>query len=95
MVLHPSGRIMFLFGRANRQSAESDADRVGLFNKMVAYTGKVRLEGIGRFITTVDLAMNPAIRGEQVRSFSLSGNQLCIRTPEQTIPIFGKQTPGS
>lgn len=91
MVLHPSGRIMFLFGVADRRAPESDADRAALFNTMVAYTGKVRLDGEGRFVTTVDLAMNPAIRGEQVRHFSLTDDRLNIRTSEQTIPIFGNR----
>ena len=91
MVLHPSGRIMFLFGAANRRAPESDADRAALFNTMVAYTGKVRPDGEGRFVTTVNLDMNPAIRGEQVRHFSLTDDRLSIRTSEQTIPIFGNR----
>jgi len=91
MTLSAGGRIMFLFGAANRQPAKNDADRASLFNTMVAYTGKVRLHGPGRMITTVDLAMNPLIRGEQVRFFGLTDNQLVIRTAEQTIPIFGER----
>lgn len=91
MTLSAGGRIMFLFGAANRQPAKSDADRASLFNTMVAYTGKVRLDGPGRIVTTVDLAMNPLIRGEQVRFFSHTDNQLTIRTAEQTIPIFGER----
>ena len=91
MMLSSDGRIMFLFGRAERQPPESDPDRVGLFNSMVAYTGKIRIAGPDHFITTVDLAMNPAIRGEQVRFFALEDNKLRIRTPEQTIPIYGER----
>lgn len=89
MVLSTSGRIMFLFGKADREPPVSEADQVGLFATMVAYTGKVRLDGAGRFLTTIDLAFNPALRGEQVRFFGLDGNRLTIRTPKQTIPIFG------
>ncbi|MGD9729499.1 MAG: hypothetical protein AB7V39_24415 [Nitrospiraceae bacterium] len=59
MTLSSGGRIMFLFGAANRQLARSDADRASLFNTMLAYTGKVRLDGLGRIVTTVDFAMNP------------------------------------
>ena len=91
MTLSAGGRIMFLFGAANRQPAKSDADRASLFNTMVAYTGKVRLDAPGRIVTTVDLAMNPLIRGEQIRFFSLVNDQLNIRTAEQTIPIFGER----
>ena len=89
MMLNETGRIMFLFGDENRRPPQSDGDKVRLFNTMVGYTGKVRIDAAGRFVTTVDLAVNPAIRGEQIRYFTLSGNQLTIQTPEQTIPIFG------
>ena len=91
MTLSAGGRIMFLFGAANRRPAKSDADRATLFNTMVAYTGKVRLDGPGRIVTTVDLAMNPLIHGEQVRFFSLADNRLAIRSAEQTFPIFGER----
>jgi hypothetical protein len=57
---------------------------------MVAYTGRVKMEA-GRFVTTVDLAMNPAVRGEQVRFFELTGDRLSIRTPEQTLAAFGNR----
>ena len=58
---------------------------------MVSYTGTVRMDGPGRFITTIDLAMNPAVRGEQVRLFELADDRLSIRTPEQTLAIFGNR----
>jgi hypothetical protein len=75
MVLEASGRIMFLFTRANRPAPTSDADRAALFNDMTAYTGLVRLDGPGRFITTVDLAWNPMLQGEQLRFFTLKGDR--------------------
>jgi hypothetical protein len=89
MVLEPNGRIMFLFTKSNRKTPTSDADRAGLFNDMTAYTGMVRLDGPGRFITSVDLAWNPAWQGEQLRFFTLDGDRLTIRSPEQTHPRTG------
>jgi hypothetical protein len=71
MVLEPNGRIKFLFTRSARQSPANDADRVALFDGMAAYTGIVRLDGPGRFITTVDLSWNPAYGGEQLRLFTI------------------------
>jgi hypothetical protein len=88
MVLEPGGRVIFLFAKANRKSPEDDDDRAGLFNDMMAYTGMVRLDGPGRFITTVDLAGHPGWTGEQVRFFVLHGRQLTIRTPEHTNPKY-------
>ena len=55
---------------------------------MAAYTGLVRADGTGRFITTVDLAWNPAWTGEQLRFYTIRGDLLEIRTPEQTHPLF-------
>ena len=88
MVLEPGGRIMFLFTRSSRQPPANDADRVALFNGMAAYTGTVRLDGPGRFITTVDLSWNPAYGGEQLRLFTIVGDVLTIRTLAMIVPMF-------
>ena len=72
MVLEASGRIMFLFTKRNRSRPVSDSDRALLFNDMTAYTGLVRLDGPGRFVTTIDLAWNPAFPGELLRCFTQS-----------------------
>ena len=89
MVLEASGRIMFLFTKANRSAPASDAERAMLFNDMTAYTGLVRLDGLERFITTIDLAWNPVWQGEQLRFFTLDGDRLTIRSAEQTHPATG------
>jgi hypothetical protein len=89
MVLEPGGRIMFLFATPNRQPILDFSDNAGLaalLKQMMAYTGLVRWDGPGRFITTVDLAHNPAWGGEQVRLFTIDGDRLTIRTPEQAVP---------
>ena len=92
MVLEPSGRIMFLFTKPNRSAPASESDRARLFDDMTAYTGVVRLDGPGRFVTTVDLAWNPAGSSrQQLRFFKLEGERLTIRTPEQTHPSWGER----
>lgn len=88
MVLEPSGRIMFLFTRSSRQPPANDTDRAALFNGLAAYTGMVRPDGPGRFITTVDVAWHPAYGGEQLRLFNISDDCLTIRTLEMTVPQF-------
>ena len=80
---------MFLFTKANRPAPTSDSDRAALFNDMTAYTGLVRLDGPGRFITTVDLAWNPVLQGEQLRFFTLEGDRLTVQSAEQTHPSPG------
>lgn len=91
MVLEPGGRIMFLLTNPDRMPPTSDADLASLFNGMMAYTGRVRLDGPGRFVTAVDLAWNPAWSGEQLRFFSIDKDRMTIRTPEQTHPRYGNR----
>jgi hypothetical protein len=88
MVFTSGGRIMFLIAKSNRQAPTDDVERAVSFNDMAAYTGLVRADGPGRFITTVDLAWNPAWTGEQFRYYTISGDRLEIRTPQQTHSLF-------
>jgi hypothetical protein len=88
MVLDAGGRIMFLFTKSNRQAPTNDNERATLFNEMMSYTGLVRLERSGTFITTVDVAWNPAFGGEQQRFFEIDGNRLTVTTPKHTHPRF-------
>jgi len=86
MVLEPSGRIIFLLAKAGRKLPESEADRAALFDAMGAYSGLVRRSGSGEFTTSVDLSSHPGWSGEQRRFFSVVGDRLIIRTPEQAGP---------
>jgi hypothetical protein len=84
MVLTPAGRIMFLITKANRQSPANDAARATLFNEAIAYSGMVRLEGPGRFVTTVEVSLFPEEVGtEKLRLFTIDDDHLIIRRPEQ------------
>ena len=83
MVLTPGGRITFLIARSNRQPPTNDAERAALYNSMISYTGKVRLDAPDRFITTVDVSLIPSEVGiEKLRLFSVDGDRLTIRLPE-------------
>lgn len=88
LVLAPSGRIMVLFTRSHRQPPENDAERADLFNDVMAYTGLIRLDGTGCFITSVDNAANPSWGGEQTRHFAIDQNRLTIATNPQAVPLF-------
>jgi hypothetical protein len=89
MVLSPSGRIIFLFTRADRAPPQNDADRATLFSAMTAYTGRVRIEAEDRFVISVDLAGDPGWTGEQIRYFTLEGTRLRILTTAQLHPQTG------
>ena len=85
MVLTPGGRIMFLFTKHNRLLPTNDAERAVMFNELLSYSGMVRSDGPGRFITTVDVAKSPAEVGEErLRLFTLDGDRLVVRVPEGT-----------
>jgi hypothetical protein len=83
MVFTADGRIMFLIMKSNRRSPTNDEERAALFKEMISYTGKVRLDGPDRFITTVDVSLIPSEVGiEKQRHFAIDGDRLTIRLPE-------------
>jgi hypothetical protein len=79
-----------VFGKSDRKSASNDADKIGLYNSMAAYTGIVRRDG-DRFVATVDFSHDPSFKGEQTRFFTLEGDHLDIKTPEQIVPMLGSR----
>lgn len=88
MILEPAGHIMFIFTKSNRQPPTTEAERAVLFTESMAYSGRVRPDGPGRIITTIDISVNPAWSGEQIRLYTLNGDHLTIGTLEQTAPRF-------
>jgi hypothetical protein len=72
----PEGRMTVVITGEGRKAPTTDQDRVGLFNSMVAYTGRYRVDG-DKWITTVDVSGNPAWVGtEQTRSFRVTSDRL-------------------
>jgi len=70
------GRVTALLTNEGRKAPTTDQDRADLFNAMVAYTGKYRIEG-DKWIAKVDVAWNPALLGtEQTRTFRFQGDRL-------------------
>lgn len=59
------------------RSMDQSADQ--LFNGMMAYSGRYRLQSDDCFVTTVDTAWLPAWLGtEQVRHFKIDGTELLV-----------------
>jgi hypothetical protein len=72
----PEGRMAVVIMGEGRKAPSTDQDRAGLYNSLVAYTGRYRVNG-DKWITTVDVSANPAWVGtEQTRSFRVIGDQL-------------------
>ena len=82
---NPSGAIGFTPGRfyafvvaGNRKAPQTPEEQAAAYRTILAYTGKWRLEE-GKFITTVDIAWDPAWVGtDQVRYWKVDGNKLSI-----------------
>src|SRR5690349_9976389 len=81
----PTGRIIIANGfftaclvAAGRKEPTNDAEMASLIRSMVAYTGKVRVEG-DVFITEVDASWNEIFTGtEQARRFKIDGDTLRV-----------------
>jgi hypothetical protein len=71
---------------ADGARSPSDAPNM-LFDRMMAYSGRYRLQGDDCFVTTVDIAWHPSWIGtEQTRYFKLDGDTLSIISPPQPHP---------
>ena len=78
LVLSPNGQMIAVITAEGRTAGPSDADHIALFNSMLAYTGKYRVEG-EKFITKVDASWNEAWTGtDQERYYELEGDKLDI-----------------
>jgi len=72
----PEGRMTVVITGEGRTAPTTDQDRAGLYNSLVAYTGRYRVDG-DKWITTLDVSANPAWVGtEQTRSFRVAGDRL-------------------
>jgi hypothetical protein len=84
MVFTSASRITFLITKSERLPAEDDAARATLFNETIAYSGTVRLENPDILVTTVEISLFPEEVGtEKLRHFTVDGDRLVIRRPEQ------------
>jgi hypothetical protein len=89
LIFTADGRVTALLTNEARKPPTTDQDRADLFNTMVAYTGKYRIEG-DKWIAKVDVAWNPAFLGtEQARTFRFQGDRLQEITPWSALPEKG------
>ena len=85
LILGMDRRMMALLIDPDRQAA-------GAADALMVYSGRFRIEGEDRFVTDVDVAWDADWLGEQLRFFSIKGDQLEISTPRQIHPAYpGRQ----
>ena len=76
--ISPAGRFFGLVIPQQSKAAQSTEEQAAVYRAMLAYTGKLRLDG-ERFIVDVDVAWNKDWVGtEQVRFWRVEGNKLFI-----------------
>src|SRR5262245_41307921 len=56
LILLPEGRMAAILTPGEQMRPETEADQAEAFRKLVAYSGRYRLEPPDRFVTTVDIA---------------------------------------
>ena len=88
-----NGRWTVVAVPADLAGPTSDAERVALFNRTVAFSGRCELNG-NQMNVTADVAWNPAFKGmEFTRFINLEGDRLTITQPEWEHPFFkGRKT---
>ena len=84
VILTPEHTVGVYIAKQGRNGPPTnDAEAAALLSSMNAYTGRYRIEG-DEVVTAVDGAWNEIFKArEQVRYFSLDGDKLTLRTPEQ------------
>ena len=90
LMLHASGRMMALLTPANQEPAETEPEQAAAYKLANAYSGRYRLEGLDRFVTTVDFCLWQSWLGsEQARTFKLTEKTLDIITAPTRLPLTG------
>jgi hypothetical protein len=86
VILTPDGRLMTVaIGGDRKKIPANNADEAQLWETMVAYTGRYRIEG-NDFVTTVDVSWDESWTGtEQVRHYKIEGDKLTVVSAPQPL----------
>ncbi len=88
IILTPEPRIMVLLTADGRRPPTNQAEAAAMLQSMTAYTGRIVLEP-DKFTTDVEISSNQVFAGTpQVRYYTLNGDTLTVRTPEQDTAMF-------
>ena len=92
---HPDGRVMAVVVSRERPAIKgevpTDAEKVALFDSMLAYAGTYTFEN-GRVVHHVDASWNPAWGvSDLIRPFSIDGNRLKISGAPGVDPNTGEE----
>lgn len=89
LILTSAGSWSVVQTSEGRKVPQTDEDRIAGFRSMLAYSGRYRIEG-RKIVVNVEIAWDESWTGtEQVRYFSVEGNQLHIEASPQHYPNLG------
>lgn len=87
IVFHPEGRFFALMTPGKRAAPAGEAEQAAAFQKLIAYSGPYRFDPPNALVTSVDIAwFAPWVGSEQVRYFTLDGDDLTLRSAPLTMP---------
>jgi Lipocalin-like domain len=90
LILLPEGRMAGLVTPSDRAQPVTEADQAEAFQKLIAYSGRFRLDPPDRFVTNVDVAwFQPWVGSQQARRYRLRDNRLDIVSDPTTTPLTG------
>jgi len=83
-IITPEPRIMTFLAADGRQPPTNQAEAAAMLRSMLAYTGRITSLEPDKFTVDVEISWNQAYVGTpQVRYYTVNGDSLTIRTPEQ------------
>jgi len=89
LMLDASGRMAAVITPRADAIPATEADRAKAFERLVAYSGRYRLEGT-RFVTDVDVSWLPQWVGmPQARNFALNDDHLDVISEPISLPFAG------
>ncbi len=87
LILNAGGRMAALITPSERTSPANEAEQAMAFQKLIAYSGRYRLESPDRFVTSVDVAwFQPWVGTDQSRTYTLDGDRLDIVSAPTRLP---------
>jgi hypothetical protein len=90
LILLPEGRMAGIVTPSHQPRPVTEAAQAEAFRKLIAYSGRYRLEPPDRFVTAVDVAwFEPWVGSEQARSFRVHDDGLDIISDPTTTPLTG------
>lgn len=90
LIITADGRMAAILADNARQLTDAPSS---LFDRMMAYTGRYRVQGDDTFVVDVDVAWHPSWLGtEQTRYFKVEGDMLSIISAPQEHPKYPGRT---